>query len=117
MNKRKKGRKFGRKRDQRKAFMKSLAEALVKHERIETSEARAKELRPFIERWVTKSRRNNLHTRRMLEKRFSDETAKKLLNEIAPRFKNRAGGYTRIIKRVPRAGDGAKRAIIEFIEK
>lgn len=116
MRKRKRGRKFGRKRSQRRAFMRDLAEALVKNESIETTEARAKELRPFIERLVTRSRKNTLHTRRMLSKRFSDDVSKKLLNEIAPRFRNRQGGYTRIIKREPRKGDAARRVIIEFVE-
>ncbi|OGZ61454.1 MAG: 50S ribosomal protein L17 [Candidatus Spechtbacteria bacterium RIFCSPLOWO2_02_FULL_38_8] len=116
MNKRKRGRKFGRKRDQRKAFMRDLAEALVKHGKIETTEARAKELRPFIEKWITKSRKNTLHSRRMLGKIFSDTTGTKLINEIAPKFKDRPGGYTRIIKKAPRKGDAARRAVIEFVE-
>jgi len=116
MKKGNKGRKFGRKRDQRKAFMRDLAEALVKHERIQVTEARAKELRPFIEKWVTKSRKNTVHTRRVMNKLFSDATSVKLLNEIAPRFKNRPGGYTRIIKVAPRKGDAADMAIIEFVK-
>ena len=116
MRKLKKGRKFGRKRDQRKAFMRDLAVALVKNGRIETTEARAKELRPFIEKLVTKSRKNSLYTRRMLAKLFSDDVGLKLLKEIAPKFKNRHGGYTRIIRLAPRKGDAAPRAIIEFVE-
>lgn len=116
MKKAVKGRKFGRKRDQRTALMRSLAESLVKHERIETTEAKAKELRPFIEKWVTKSGNNTLQVRRSLRSEFTKETTQKLLDEIGPRYKERPGGYTRIVKRGARTGDAAKRAIIEFVE-
>lgn len=116
MQKRVAGRKFNRTRDQRRAFMRSLAEALIRHGRIETTEARAKELRPYIERMVTKSRTSSLAVYRDLLGMFTPEVAKKMRDEIAPRYKERPGGYTRIVKRVPRKGDGAKRAIIEFVE-
>ncbi|MDX1535286.1 MAG: 50S ribosomal protein L17 [Candidatus Spechtbacterales bacterium] len=116
MRKRTKGRKLNRKRDQREALMQSLAEALVKYERIETTQARAKALRPYIEKWITKSRKGTMHTQRMLRRNFTEETTAKLLNEIGPRFKDRPGGYTRIVKRGRRAGDAAPRSIIEFVE-
>lgn len=116
MNKRVKGRKLGRKRDQRNALMRHLAYSLVKYERIETTHAKAKELRPFIERWITKSRDRSLARYRLAVSALGVEAAKKLRDEIAPRYKNRNGGYTRIMKRMPRKGDGANRAIIEFVK-
>ena len=116
MKKRVKGRKFGRKRDQRKALMRHLAFALVQHERIETTQAKAKELRPFIERWITKSRDTSLGRYRLAVAHLGGPTAKKLRDDIAPRYKNRKGGYTRITKRLPRKGDAAQRAIIELVK-
>ncbi len=117
MKKRVKGRKFGRKLDQRRALMKHLSFALVKHEKIETTEAKAKELRPFIEKWVTKSRKSkNVGSYRHIISALGYETAHKLKNDIAPRYEKRPGGYTRITKRMPRKGDAAKRAIIEFVK-
>ncbi|MEX2144772.1 MAG: 50S ribosomal protein L17 [Candidatus Spechtbacterales bacterium] len=116
MKKGSKGRKFNRKRDQRKALMSHLAESLIREGRIETTQAKAKSLRPFIEKWITKSSEPTLHARRILGTRFTPTATKKLLEDLGPRFKERHGGYTRIIKREPRKGDSAPRAIIEFIE-
>ena len=120
MNKGKRGRKFGRTRDVRRTLLRDLGEALVKHERISTTEAKAKELRPFIERWVTKARNakdeKNVSTRRQIARYFTPSTTKKLVEVIAPRYVGRAGGYTRIIKRVPRKGDAARIAFIEFVK-
>ena len=97
--------------------MKHLSFALVKYEKIETTEAKAKELRPFIEKWVTKSRNaSNLSVYRNVITSLGYETANKLKNDIAPRYKDRPGGYTRITKRMPRKGDAAKRAVIEFVK-
>ena len=96
--------------------MRHLAYALVKHERIETTQAKAKELRPFIERWVTKSRDRSLGRYRLSVAQLGKPTAKKLRDDIAPRYKDRKGGYTRIMKRLPRKGDAARRAIIEFVK-
>ena len=119
MNKGKRGRKLGRKRDLRRALLRDLATALVQYEHITTTEAKAKELRPFMERWVTKARKaggeRDVAVRREIARYFGPATVKKLVEEIAPRFKNRPGGYTRIIKRAPRRGDAARRAIIEFV--
>ncbi len=116
MKKRVKGRKFGRKRDQRRALMKHLGVALIKQERIQTTEAKAKELRPFIEKWVTKAAKNpSLAVYRSMIGVFGETEAKKMKDEIAPRYKERKGGYTRIVKRGPRKGDAARRAIIEFV--
>lgn len=117
MKKRKKGRKLSLKRDQRRALLKSLGSALVLHEKIVTTEAKARELRPFIERSVTHAKRaDTLHARRLLAKHFTDRVAKKLVVEIGPRYQTRKGGYTRIMKLVPRTRDSARMAVIEFVE-
>ncbi len=111
----KKGRKFGRKRDERKALLKSLAVSLILKERITTTQAKAKELRPFIEKLITKSRENKLASTRYLARYLSEKARKKIRIEIGPRYQERKGGYTRIIKTVPRKRDGAEMAIIEFV--
>ena len=112
----KKGRKFGRKRGQRKAFLKSLANSLISHGRILTTEARAKELRSFVERLVTYAKKQNLTGLRLILKKLPKASAYKLYHEIAPRYLDRTGGYTRIIKVTKRRqGDGAKMAYIEFV--
>lgn len=112
----KSGRKFGRVSRQRKALLRSLAYALVKEGRITTTEAKAKELRPFIERLITLGENETLATRRMLTARVGGETATKIVKELSPRFKKRAGGYTRITKLPYREKDGAAMAVIEFVE-
>jgi len=116
MRKRKKGRKFNRERDQRKAFIKLLASNLIIKERIITTEARAKEVSPWVEKMITKSKTNNLASIRMLNRFFPKEVVKKMISEIGPRYKERTGGYTRIIKLPPRKSDGAKMAIIELVK-
>lgn len=108
-------RRFGRKRDQRNALLESLARALVLNEKIQTTEAKAKELRPFIEKLVTKSKEDNIHNRRVLTSRLSEDVAKKLIKEIGPKYKERPGGYTRIMKLGQRLEDGARLVIIEFV--
>jgi len=110
------GRKFGRKSDQRKAFFNSLARALFLKERITTVEARAKEIRSLVEKSITRAKKADISSKRLLSKSFSDNVVKKLINEIAPRYKEKQGGYTRIIKLGQRKGDGAKMAIIELIK-
>ncbi len=115
MRKRKKGRKLSRKRDQRRALLKSLARSLILHEKIKTTEAKAKELRPFIEKFITRAKQDSVHTRRILARTFEPSIVKKLVEEIAPRYKERQGGYTRIIKLEPRRRDSAKMAIIELV--
>lgn len=117
MRKRKKGRKFNRKRDQRKALLKSLATALILRGKIKTTEAKAKELSSFVEKKISKARENTLSGRRFLAKLFSREVVKKLMEEIAPNLKGKKGGYTRIIKLGPRLSNGAKMAVIELIKK
>jgi large subunit ribosomal protein L17 len=112
-----KGRSFGRVRGQRDALMRSLARSLVIHERISTTEAKAKELRPFVEKLVTRAKRDTVANRRLVSSRIHDDAAtKKLFAAIAPRYKERAGGYIRIVKRSKRgANDARKLAYIAFV--
>ena len=112
----KKGRKFARKKDQRRALLNSLATSLILKEKIKTTEAKAKELRPFIEKLITKSRRAELSSIRALSKCLPVQARKKITNEIGPRYIERKGGYTRIIKTIPRKTDGASMAIIELVK-
>lgn len=117
MRKQKRGRKFSRKRDQRAALLKSLSSALILKEKIKTTEAKAKELRTFIEKKITLAKKkNSISARRLLAKTFSPRVVKKMVDEIAPRYKTRSGGYTRIIKFGLRKFDGARMAIIELIK-
>lgn len=106
-----------RNKDQRDALLKSLACSLVKNEKIKTTEAKAKELRPFIEKLVTKAASGTLASRRLVISRLGNETlGNKLVEDIAPQYKERPGGYTRIIKLPLRASDAAKMAQIEFVK-
>jgi len=116
MRKRKKGRKLSRKRDQRKALLKSLASNLLLKERMVTTQAKAKEVASFVEKKITKAKKNDLATRRYLARFFRPALVKKLIEEIAPRYQERKGGYTRIIKLGPRKRDGAKMALIELVK-
>lgn len=116
MRKLKKGRKLSRERGQRKALLKSLASSLFLQERIKTTEVKAKEIRSFVEKSITRSRKGDLNSRRLLTRYFPKKIVKKLIDEIGPRYKERKGGYTRIIKLGPRRSDGAKMAIIELIK-
>lgn len=116
MRKLKKGRKLSRKRDQRKALLKSLVNSLVIKEKIKTTEAKAKEILKLTEKSITKAKKGNLASRRNLAKFFSKKVVKKLIEDIGPRYKDRKGGYTRIIKLGPRKSDSAKIAIIELIK-
>lgn len=94
-----------------------MATSLFRHERIRTTEAKAKELRPFAERLITLARRDDLHARRQVRRQIADrEVVQKLFDQIAPRFTDRPGGYTRILKLGARQGDGAELALIELTE-
>lgn len=115
MRKRKKGRKLKRKRDQRRALLRNLAFALIENERIKTTLAKAKELRSFLEPLITKAKKDNLSTRRYLLKFLPKKAVKKLLKEIGPRYKERRGGYLRIIKLGQRKSNSAKICFIEFV--
>jgi large subunit ribosomal protein L17 len=108
-------RKFGRESGQRAALLNSLAENLLKHGRIETSEAKAKELRPFVEKLITRARVNTLANRRLLISRLGTEARVKKLMTVAPKYVDRKGGYTRIVKLPRRLSDGSPQAIIELI--
>jgi large subunit ribosomal protein L17 len=116
MKKRKKGRKLSRKSDQRKALLRSLARELFLKERIKTTEAKAKELSGFVDKQVTIAKTGNVNSRRLLAKNFSSKIVKKIVDEIAPKYKDRKGGYTRIIRMGSRKSDGAKMAIIELVK-
>ncbi len=109
--------KFGRGSNQRHAFMRGLALNLIEHGRIETTEPRAKALRPYVERLVTKARTNDVATLRLLMARLGGQegAAKKLINDIAPKYQEREGGYTRILKLEHRKSDAASMALIEFV--
>jgi len=110
-------RKFGRPANQRRALLQGLAVSLVRDEKIMTTEAKAKELRPIIEKLITKARNATLANRRLIITRLGNQetTAKKLIDVIAPKYIDQAGGYTRITKLPPRQGDASPRAIIEFV--
>ena len=108
-------RKFGREKNQRVALMKSLAYSLTLHGSIKTTEAKAKELRPYMEKLVTLGKRDTMATRRLLESRVGARAAKKIVTDLAPQYKERAGGYIRITKMMRRASDGAPQAVIAFV--
>ena len=117
MRHRKAGRKLRRTSEQRLALLRSLATALITNGSIETTEAKAKELRPFVEKLITKARTGTLHARRLAGRHIQKrEAADKLFREIGPRYGARMGGYTRILKTGHRKGDGADMARIELIE-
>ncbi|HEC93926.1 MAG TPA: 50S ribosomal protein L17 [Candidatus Kaiserbacteria bacterium] len=110
-------RSFGRPTNQRIALLRSLARSLIMHERISTTEAKAKELRPFIERLVTYGKKGTVASRRLATARLGgdEESVKKLFATIAVRYEDRAGGYVRIVKRGKTAEDGRKIAYIAFV--
>jgi len=116
MRKRKKGRKLSRSRDQRKALWKSLMSEFFLYGKIKTTQAKAKEIQPMIEKLITRAKKGGITQRRLLRKIFSLKIVKKIVDEIAPKFKERKGGYTRIIRKGPRKSDGAKIAIIELVK-
>jgi len=112
------GRTLGRRREHRQAMLANLAASLIMNGKVKTTDAKAKEVRPFIERMVTFARRGDLHARRIVLSRLRDTAAvKKLFDEIGPRYTNRNGGYTRILKLGFRQGDNSPVSLIEFVEK
>ena len=117
MRHRKKGRHLNRTAEHRKAMLRNMATSLFVHGRIETTVAKAKELRVYAEPLITKARRGDLHARRSVARKIHDSAAlAKLFDEIGPRYAERPGGYTRVIKVGHRAGDAADLAIIELVE-
>ncbi len=118
MRHRKKGRRLNRTAAHRKALLRNMATALFRHERIETTTVKAKELRPFAERIITLAKRGDLHARRLAARKIPDrEILGKLFNDLGPRFAERPGGYTRVLKLGTRRGDAAEMALIELVEK
>jgi large subunit ribosomal protein L17 len=116
MRHRVKGRQLSRTASHKRALLNNLATSLFEHGVITTTEAKAKELRPFAEKLITLARRGDLHARRLVERRIKDrEVLGRLFAEIGPRFASRPGGYTRILKLGHRPGDGADLARIELL--
>ena len=108
-------RKLGRETGQHKALLRSLARSLVLKNRITTTEAKAKEIRPMVEKLVSRGKVNTLSNRRMLIAALGDEAAAKKLIKTAEQYKTRPGGYLRITKLMPRKGDRSPLALIEFV--
>ncbi|WP_164218793.1 50S ribosomal protein L17 [Virgibacillus sp. YIM 98842] len=115
-------RKLGRTTDHRTALLRNLASDLIIHERIETTEAKAKELKSVVEKMITLGKRGDLHARRQAAAFLYDQEAnedenviQKLFDDVASRYEDRQGGYTRVLKLGARQGDGAKMAIIELV--
>ena len=117
MQKRVKGRTLGRTSAQRRALLVGIAGSLFEHGRVKTTEAKAKEVRRVAEKAITTAKKGTLASRRRLEGMFPSTTAKELVDTIAPRFKDRKGGYTRIVKTGVRKGDAAKMAYLELVER
>jgi large subunit ribosomal protein L17 len=116
MRHRVKGRQLSRTASHKKAMLANMATSLFRHDRVVTTEAKAKELRPYAERLITLARRGDLHARRLVERRIKDrEATQRLFADIGKRFAARPGGYTRIVKLGHRPGDGADVARIELV--
>jgi large subunit ribosomal protein L17 len=112
------GRRFNRSVEHRKAMFANMCVALIKHEQIVTTLPKAKDLRPVIEKLVTLAKRGDLHARRQAMSKVRDDAlVKKLFEVIGPRYKDRNGGYTRVLKAGFRYGDDAPLAVIEFVDR
>ncbi|HEX2762846.1 MAG TPA: 50S ribosomal protein L17 [Allosphingosinicella sp.] len=112
------GRKLQRTSSHRAALFRNMSAALIKHEQITTTTAKAKELRPYVEKLITLAKKGGLSNRRLAQSRLLEETQlKKLFDVLAPRYADRAGGYTRIVKAGIRASDAAPMAIIELVDR
>jgi large subunit ribosomal protein L17 len=117
MRHRKKGRLLNRTAEHRDLMLRNMASSLFKHGRIETTVAKAKELRQFAEPLITKAKRGDLHSRRLVARKIRDtEALARLFDDIGPRYAERPGGYTRVVKLGHRAGDAADVAISELVE-
>ncbi len=118
MNHRKSGRKLGRNGTHRKALLRNMVTALLEHEQIQTTDAKAKELRGVADKMITLAKRGTLHARRQAESFVQDKgVTSKLFDELADRYRDRPGGYTRVIKLGHRAGDAAPLSIIELVDR
>lgn len=116
MKHQKKGRKLGREKGVRKALIKSLLHNFIIHNKIKTTEAKAKEIRPVMEKIITVAKKGTIAARRQVFKKLANQKdVHKIFNDIAPKYKERKGGYTRVIKTAPRKTDAAKMAVIEFV--
>jgi large subunit ribosomal protein L17 len=115
MNHHKANRKFGRVTKVRNALMKSLARSLILEERIKTTDAKARELRPYAEKIITQGKTGTVAARRLLVAKIGPDGVKKLFSDISPKYMSRAGGYTRITKLPRRPGDGSLMAYIELV--
>ena len=112
------GRQLNRDSGQRRALFRSLITEFLRHERIETTEAKAKAIRPEAEKLITLAKRGDVHARRLAAETITDpEVTKKLFETLGTRYKERAGGYTRILKVGPRHGDAAPVVIMELVER
>ena len=112
-----KGRQLSRTASHRKAMLRNMATSLFRHGRISTTTAKAKELRPYAEKLITLAKRGDLHSKRIAARQIADrEVLVSLFDDIGPRFAERPGGYTRILKLGHRKGDGAEVAMIELVE-
>ncbi len=112
-----KGRKLGRTASHRSALLNALTTSLLKHKRIKTTEAKAKEARTFVEKLITKAKKNDLHVRRQVIALINDkDVVKELFSEIIPKIGERPGGYTRVVKLGNRNGDAAPMAILELVD-
>jgi large subunit ribosomal protein L17 len=117
MRHRKQGRALGRTSEHKEALLRNMATSLFRHGRIETTAAKAKELRPYAEKLITLARRGDLHAKRLAARKIQDrEVLVRLFDEIGPATQERAGGYTRILKTGFRKGDGAETALIELVD-
>lgn len=118
MQHRKIGRRFSRDSGHRQAMFSNMAAALIRHEQIVTTLPKAKDLRRVVEKYITLAKKGDLNSRRLAASRLrDDEMTKKLFDVLGPRYKNRAGGYTRVLKAGFRFGDSAPRAVIELVDR
>ncbi|AHB49270.1 50S ribosomal protein L17 [Hyphomicrobium nitrativorans NL23] len=118
MRHKKLGRKFNRDSSHRQAMFSNMAAALIKHEQIVTTLPKAKDLKRVIDKYITLAKRGDLNSRRLAAARLRDEEqAKKLFDVLGPRYKDRAGGYSRVLKAGFRHGDSAPRAVIELVDR
>ena len=112
------GRRFNRSAEHRKAMFANMCQALIKHEQIITTLPKAKDLRPVVEKLITLGKRGDLHARRQAIAQIKDiDLVKKLFDVLGPRYKERNGGYTRVLKAGFRYGDNAPLAVIEFVDR
>ena len=118
MRHRAKGRRFNRQSGHRQAMFSNMAASLIRHEQIVTTVAKAKDLRRVVEKYITLAKRGDLNSRRIAASRMRDEAmVKKLFEVLGPRYKDRNGGYTRVLKAGFRYGDSAARAVIELVDR